>query len=123
MSDRWLSIGAVMLLSACARGLAQEELPAVIENPTSESRAALGAAISAALNQPAVMLADDALTRDSVLVIERARARNAQGVPLSGRDLDKPEHFRLMKAGKRCILVHERTGKRQTLDSTNCRAQ
>ena len=39
---------------------------------------------------------------------------------LSGRELDKPEHFRLVKMGERCELVHERTGKRTTLASTTC---
>jgi hypothetical protein len=104
-------IAAVLLLSACASALA--DVPAVIEKPTSESRAELALAVSSALNGAPVTLADDALTRDSLLIIEKAHR-------LTGRELDKPEHFRLVKSGKHCALVHERTGKRTTLASTTC---
>ena len=119
MIDRLL-IASAMLLSACAS--AQPDVAAVIDKPTKESRAELAQAVSAALNGAPVTLADDALTRDSLLIIERAHPRDANGVPLSGRDLDKPEHFRLVKTGQHCALVHERTGKRTTLASTTCLA-
>jgi hypothetical protein len=112
-----------MVLSACARGLAQEQTPAVIDNPTDQSRAALVAAVSAALDGTAVTLADDALIREDVLVVERARPRDARGIPFGGRDLGQPEHFRLVKVGAECVLVHERTGARQALASTRCRAR
>ena len=100
------------LLSACA-SFAPEDVPAVIDKPTAESRAELAQAVSSALNGAPVRLADDALTRDSLLIIEK---------PHTGRDMDKPEHFRLLKSGMHCVLVHERTGKRTTLASTTCRS-
>ena len=99
------------LLWACASSFAQPDVPALIDKPTSESRAELARAVSSALNGAPVRLADDALTRDSLLIIEK---------PHTGRDLDKPEHFRLVKAGTQCTLVHERTGTRTTLASTTC---
>jgi len=99
-------------VAACASASAQPEVPAVIDLPSRETRAELAQAISTALDGAPVTLAGDALTRDSLLIIERAH--------LSGRDLDKPEHFRLVKIGKDCALVHERTGKRTTLASTTC---
>ena len=108
------------LLAACTSSFAQPEVAAVIDKPTSESRAELAQAVSSALNGAPVTLADDALTQDSLLIIEKAHPRDANGVPLSGRDLDKPENFRLVKMGKHCALVHERTGKRTTLASTTC---
>ena len=88
-------------------------MPAVIDKPTTESRAELAQAVSSALNSAPVRLADDALTRDSLLIIEK---------PHTGRDMTKPEHFRLLKSGTHCVLVHERTGKRTTLASTTCRS-
>ncbi len=122
MNDRWVTVAALVLLSACAQGLAHEEVPAVIDHPTSESRAELAKAVSTALNGVPITLADDALTRESVLIIERAQHRDAQGIPLNGRELQRPEQFRLVKSGKRCLLVHEGTGKRLRLRSTTCRA-
>jgi len=102
-----------ILLSACA--FAQPDVPAIIDKPTAESRAELARAVRSELNDVPVMLADDALTKDSLLVIDKAH--------LLGRDFDRPEEFRLVKAGKDCALVHERTGKRTTLASTTCLAQ
>lgn len=124
MSDSLARVAAALvaahLLSTCASGLAQPEVPAVIDKPTVQSRGELARAVSDALNGAPVMLADDALTTDSRLIIEKARPRDASGVPLSGRDRDKPEIFRLVKAGEQCVLVQERTGKRTTLPSTHC---
>src|SRR5918911_1552358 len=100
------------LLCACTASLAQPAVPAIIDKPTNESRAELARVVSSALNSAPVTLADDALTRDSLLIIEKAH--------LSGRDFGRPEHFRLVKIGKHCALVHERTGKRTTLSSTTC---
>ena len=111
---------ASQLLSTCVSGFAQPDVPAVIDKPSEESRAELVQAVRSALNGAPVTLADDALTRDSRLVIEKARPRDASGMPLGGRDREKPEIFRLVKAGERCALVHERTGHRTLLASTSC---
>jgi hypothetical protein len=110
VSYRLLTIPVVLLLSTCAS--AQPEVAAVIDKPTSQSRVELAHAVSSALNGVPVTLADDALTRESLLIIEKAH--------LSGRQLDRPEHFRLVKIGKDCALVHERTGRRTMLASTTC---
>jgi hypothetical protein len=107
--SRVLTGCGVLLLSACAS--AQPDVAAVIDKPTKESRAELAQAVSSALNGAPVRLADDALTRDSLLILEKRP---------TGRDLDKPERFRLVKAGKECALVHERTGTRMPLASTTC---
>jgi hypothetical protein len=99
---------------------APPEVPAVIVRPTAASRAALARAVSAALDGVKVTLADDALTRESVLVLEHTPRRDPYGRPLSGRDLGMPERFQLLKRGDQCVLVHERTGRRTTLLATSC---
>jgi hypothetical protein len=104
-------------VAACATG---RDLPAVLTQPTAESRAELVRTLSDALHGAPVTLADDALTRDGTLIIERIPPRTADGTPLSGRETGRPEHFRLMKNGSRCVLVHERTGKRWTLKAATC---
>ena len=108
------------LLCACTSSLAQPDISAIIDKPTKESRAELARAVSSALNGAPVTLADDALTRQSLLIIEKVHPRDASGVPLSGRDFDRPEHFRLIKSAEHCVLVHERTGTRTPLASTTC---
>jgi hypothetical protein len=115
-----LTVAGLLGLAACATVSPQRDVPAVIASPTPESRAELLRVVSRALNGAPVTIADDALTHDSALIIERARARGADGAPLTGRDTGKPEHFRLVKSGSRCVLVHERTGKRYPLASASC---
>jgi hypothetical protein len=109
-------------LSACV-SIAQQDTPAIITNPTEESHGELVRVVSGALSSTPVTIARDALTRDSLLLIERTPARDAAGQRLTGRDLEKPEQFNLLKNGEQCVLVHEGTGKRSVLTKTRCTAR
>jgi len=113
-----VALGAVVI-AACRISPAQER-PAVLTNPSLGSRAELAGLVSAALNGAPVRLADDALTRDSALIVDREQPRDAAGLPLDGRTAGRPEHFFLLISGTACVLVHERTGKRQILRSATC---
>lgn len=112
--------GTVILMSACVSSQAEPDAPAVITQPSAESRAELLAAVTSALGIANVLLADDALTKTSTLTIERSRVRDANGRQLSGRDLDKPEQFQLVKHGARCVLIHRSSAKRFELPKTTC---
>ena len=119
---RGLVAGSVFVLTACEALSAQPDAAAVIVHPTAASRAELSRAVSLALQGAPVTLADDALTRASLLVIEPAHPRDASGLPLSGRDRGRPEQFRLVKSGARCVLIRHSTGQRRVLQSTTCEA-
>jgi hypothetical protein len=116
---RLLAFSSV-LLAGCSAQPAQPEVPAVLTASDAASHAELERVISQAFNGVKVTLADDALTRESTLTIEHARPRDAQGVPLEGRDSRRPEHFRLVKAGSDCVLMQESTGQRWTLKDSKC---
>ena len=72
------------------------------------------------MNGAPLTIADNALTADDMLIVERAQHRGAKDMNLSGRETGRPEHFRLVKSGSRCVLVHEETGRRWTLKSATC---
>jgi hypothetical protein len=93
-------------------------VPAVITSPTAASRADLLRVVRKAMREAPVTLADDALTHESTLIVERARARGPDGLPLAGRDRGRPERFHLVRNGARCLLVHEGTGRRLALSSS-----
>jgi hypothetical protein len=76
--------------------------------------------VRGALHGAPVTLADDALTRDYTLIVERAPHRDAEGRPLDGRETGRPERFRLVQSGLLCVLVQESTGQRWTLASVTC---
>jgi hypothetical protein len=113
-------VAGALALAACAARSAPHDVPAVLTHPSAASRAELVRVVSRALNGAPVTLADDALTRDSTLIVERATHRDAEGRPLDGRETSRPEHFRLVQDGSRCVLIHERTGQRFTLAASTC---
>jgi len=114
---------ATMHLAACASSSAQESRAAIIVDPTPASHAELVEIVSTALHGVPVTLADDALTVESVLLIERRPARDAGGQRLDGRDPGRPERFHLVKRGRQCLLIHERTGTPYSLTATQCAAR
>lgn len=107
-------IGILLITSACKTDDVREDVPARIVDPTPESRAELRALVSGALNGREVTLADDALSNGSLLIIEPAH--------LTGRDLRRPEHFRLVLSGSKCVLVHQATEARYELGQSTCTA-
>jgi hypothetical protein len=114
-------LASALLVAGCRTVRSESrDVPAVTVAPTDASRAALAAAVTAALHGAQVTLADDALTRSSTLIVERAPHRDAAGLRIDGREVGAPERFQLVKRGGACVLVHERTGRETVLESTTC---
>ncbi len=90
---------ALLGLAGCRRIPAQTEAPAVITNPTRESRASLVRAVSSAVHGVPLTIADDALTRTDTLIIEHLSPRGPDGSPIDGRERGSPERFRLVRIG------------------------
>lgn len=108
-------------LCACASSRAGEDRPAVVKNPTQESRTELLHAVSSALGVERIVLADDALTKTSELAVDRLARRDAMGRLLNGREIgSKAQHFQLVRSGHHCVLIHAETGTRTTLKATHC---
>lgn len=120
-TQRMLLVLALVGLPACRTWPQEAGTPAIVTHPTAASRADLEFAVSQALGGGPVRLADDALTRDSLVVVDRAQARDIRGLPLNGRQLGRPQHFRLLRRGSRCELLHVETGKSRVLTHTTCR--
>jgi len=113
-------VAATMALFGCVLRVAPPDVPAVLTNPTGRTHQELARVVSRAMNGAPVTIADSALTSDDVLIVDRVVRRDARGVNLNGRETGRPEHFRLVRSGSRCVLVHERTGRRWTLRSVTC---
>jgi hypothetical protein len=120
MSPRAATLASALGLAACVATASSSDEPAVITAPTPASREELARVVSAALHGAQVTLADDALTKESLLIIERVRIRDASGLPIEGRMREKPEQFQLVKSGSQCVLVYRRTGERHVLTHTTC---
>ena len=105
---------------ACKSNTKQDYVDAIIINPTSESRTELIQFISSALNRKKVILADDALTEDSFLIIDHKLLNQKQHNAALGRINDIPVKFKLVTDGKNCILRKENGNLRQILKNTDC---
>jgi hypothetical protein len=101
---------------------AAEDRPARIVNADGASRAALQTTVNDILNTE-VLLADDALTGSSLLVIERNPPRTLQNPNPQGLIMEAPIQFRLVINGSDCILVDERDSARYVLSNTECEAE
>ena len=115
---RWL-LGAPLLVPAACSPLAAQERPAVIPAPTEQSRAELRNVVSTAFNGQPVTLADDALTRESVLTIERRTPPGEQGPAATGRTLEAPARLNLVLRGTKCFL-RAADGREWELNETRC---
>jgi hypothetical protein len=112
LPPRVATVASAFVLAACVSTLSRSDEPAVITAPTPASREELARVVSAALHGAPVRLADDALTKESLLIIER--------VVMYGRVMERPEQFELVKSGARCVLIHRRAGERHELTHTTC---
>lgn len=110
----------VVLSFACRTTRAAAEEPARVVRPSPQSHAELVKAVSSALGGASVTLREDALTHESWLSIERLPRRDPQGRLAQGRIIEMPERFNLVRSGDKCVLIHERTGKRMDLAGVDC---
>ncbi|GAC1451466.1 MAG: hypothetical protein PVSMB6_00960 [Steroidobacteraceae bacterium] len=113
-------VATLGLVLGCGITRGQSSVPALLASPSAQTRAELARVITEALHVP-VRLAADALVHDSVLIVERIMPRDATGAPLDGRMPGRPEHFRLVMQGSRCVVVQERTSRSWTLGSASCK--
>ena len=117
--QRTLLLTPLLAPTACGT-LAAQEQPAVIAAHTQQSRAELTRVASAAFNGQPVTLADDALTRESVLTLERSTPPGPQGRAATGRTLDAPAQLNLVLRGTRCFLVRASDGREWELNEARC---
>ena len=122
MGLRFLALGA-LLSGGCQTMTGNDDIPSIIVDPTAESRAELLGVVQDAMNGAPVRIADDALTTTSVLIIQRMPQKDLEGRPLTGRDLGRPEHFKLVANGDECVLMHEESGERRVLQRTRCKPE
>ncbi len=118
---RKILIGCGLILTAlgCQTVGAEHDQLARITNVSEASRAALQQTINEILKVE-VLLADDALTRTSVLTIELNPPGTLQNPNPLGRDMGKPIQFRLVTNQSECILIDQRDGTRHVLNDTTC---
>lgn len=117
-----LLLSVFTVLAGCQTIASGSDVAARITNPSAASRAALQQAVNDALNTD-VLLANDALTTSSILVIEKNLPGSMQNQAATGRIMDPPIRFHLVLNESECILVDQRDQSRRLLENTTCVAE
>ncbi len=107
-------------LAACATTDYSSSADAVLSDSNESVRMELVRVTSEALNGRPVRIAPDALTATNRLIIEERDMIGPGGNPLSGRLLNKPDHFVLKKSGSQCVLYHEQGETYYPLENATC---
>jgi hypothetical protein len=123
VASKKLSILVLAAAVGCSTSAIQDDIPALLTNPGPDTHREIEQSISAALDGVDIAIAEDALTRNSTLTIERGMKRSIARSPEMGRDLGRPEHFQLVIDGPQCVLVHASTGLHWILKSSECVAE
>ncbi|MXY57100.1 MAG: hypothetical protein F4029_00010 [Gammaproteobacteria bacterium] len=119
------AISAFLVAAAC-QGVGSDEpadVAALLVESTPASTAEIRDVVEDALPGHRILLAKDAFTESSLLVIERRRHKRLEGTLSAGVADEAPHRFRLILDGGRCELKHLNTGKRHALTRTRCRAE
>jgi len=114
-----LALSLMVALCAC-RGDPTGSAPALLVDPDAATRVQLQRVVAAALHDADVTLSEDALVRDSILIIERQRHLAPGGTRIDGRELERPLQFQLIREGRDCILVQVGTDRRWSLPGVEC---
>jgi hypothetical protein len=114
----WLA--GALLVAGCQTMHADTDIPAVIKDPDDHSRADVKAALAASFGGRDVVIADDALTQSSLLMIERGPHRTINNPSPDGRIIAEPFRFRLVRNGEECVLIDLRDDSRHVLANTDC---
>lgn len=109
-----------LLTAACTAPNVQQDVPALLINPEPATLQEIERAVANATGGTKVTLAADALTKNSVLVIERGMQRGIDRPPELGRDTGRPYHFQLVIDDSECMLLDRQTGQRWPLTDVEC---
>jgi hypothetical protein len=110
-------LACLIAASGCVRAQVHGETPALLASDAASQQALREALTSALGSEP--LLAPDALTATSQLVIEPAEQK-VDGQRIQGRETRKPEHFDLLRVDGACVLRRASTAERFVLKAASC---
>ena len=92
---------------------------ALLAEDDTDGRAQVGEVIAAALGRD-VRLAGDAFTQESLLTLEHTAPARLNAPAATGRVMERPEQFRLVKRGSTCAVLRVKTEEVLTLEDVRC---
>ena len=116
--SKYVLMITTFLLASC---LATQPFPALLEQPSADSRLLLEKAIGDLLNSRPIKLADNVFTKKNSVIIERGQPKNNLGRLLDGREIRPADSVSLYTKNGKCYLRHDQSNQIKLLGNIKCR--
>ncbi len=108
------------LLGSCETVADTTPVAAMLERTDAKILTRLENTISKAMDGKSVNLPTDSLMTQSYIAIDPPSVGRRNGRIIDGRSMERPDHFDLMMAGRKCYLVHRQSGAEYPLKNMPC---
>lgn len=99
-------LGTLFILSSCLVTQSSQPVPALLEQPSAETRLILEKAIGYLLNSQPVKLANKVFTTKDTVIIEGHQLKDNYRNPRIGRKMHQADTVSLFIEGEKCYLKH-----------------
>ena len=118
-----MTLALLVALAGCRTTAGEADRPALIVDPDAASRAALQDTLSNRFGGLTILLANDALTRSSLLTLEVGQSSGRVNQVQGARVVSEPYRFQLVGDQTDCYLIDLRDDSRHALADTRCRPE
>ena len=95
-------------------------MPALLLQPSADSRVILEHAIGGLFNSQPIKLADNVFTQKSSVIIEPRQNKDDRGNVLDGREIRQAHTVTLLIEDGKCYVRHDQTGHIELVESISC---
>jgi hypothetical protein len=106
-----------LVFSSCS---ATQPLPALLEQPSVETRLLLESAVGDLFNSQPIKLADNAFLEKSIVIIEPSQPKDHQGKLLEGREMREADTVSLLILNGECYVRHNQNGHIKLVPKISC---
>jgi hypothetical protein len=117
-----LLILAPFVLSSCSATQPLHPIPALLVQPTVDSRLVLEHAIGDLFNSQPIKLASNVFIQKSTVIIDSHLAGHSRGNLLDGREMRQADTVSLLTEDGKCYIKHDQTGNIKFMKNINCLA-
>jgi hypothetical protein len=113
---------APLVLNSCSATQPLHPIPALLAQPSQDSRLVLEHAIGDLFNSQSIKLANTVFTHRSTVIIESRVAKDSRGNLLNGREIRQADSVSLLTEDGKCYVKHDQTGNIKFVKNISCLA-
>lgn len=121
-TSKSLLILAPLVLSSCSATQPLHPIPALLVQPTIDSRLVLEHAIGDLFNSQPIKLASNVFIQKSTVIIKSHLVKDSRGSLLDGREMRQADTVSLLTEDGKCYVKHDQTGNIKFINNISCLA-